>query len=240
MRPPSDDVDIGRFFGWAARPLASPGRNEDLVRIIARYHDDSDFADAVDRVFSGAGLDLHVDDRDGIVVTARDHSMLRLTVSDVIKRSQPHHRAVMGAVILAVARAAYPDSGMVDDRDRVAVFTTQTVVDALDRAAKAHADASAQDSEVDPELTEAWRRWLDLPSARPNARRNSSGDRAGAVNRACRMLVDAGYLTFRGETDGGTWTARPRFRFAVAALVEDSDLYKVVNGLGVDQVSNET
>jgi hypothetical protein len=240
MRPPSDDVDIGRFFGWAARPLATPGRDEDLARIITRYRDDSDFADAVDRVFSGAGLDLQVDERDGIVVTARQHSMLRLTVSDIIKRSQPHHRAVMGAVILAVARAAYPESDMVDDPNRVAVFTTQTVVDALDRAAEAHANASAKDSDVDAELIEAWRRWLDLPSARPNARRRSSGDRAGAVNRLCRILADAGYLNARGETDGGTWTARPRFRFAVASLVEDSELYELVNGLGADHPSSDT
>jgi len=45
------------------------------------------------------------------------------------------------------------------------------------------------------------------------------------------MLADAGYLTARGDTDGGTWTARPRFRFAVADLAEDSDLYAVVNAL---------
>jgi hypothetical protein len=45
------------------------------------------------------------------------------------------------------------------------------------------------------------------------------------------MLVDVGYLTARNEVDGGTWTARPRFRFAVADLAEDSDLYALVNGL---------
>ena len=38
-------------------------------------------------------------------------------------------------------------------------------------------------------------------------------------------------LTARGDTDGGTWLARPRFRHAVAALCEDSELYALVNGL---------
>lgn len=33
--------------------------------------------------------------------------------------------AVIGAVILAVARTAYPEPSMVDDPDRMAVFTTQ-------------------------------------------------------------------------------------------------------------------
>ncbi|MGH3630224.1 MAG: hypothetical protein ACRDRL_22630, partial [Sciscionella sp.] len=46
-----------------------------------------------------------------------------------------------------------------------------------------------------------------------------------------------GFRELRGaHTDGGTWTARPRFRFAVAALVEDSDLYALVNDLTTDPV----
>jgi len=139
MSSSGDEMDIGRMLGWAGRPLATPGRYEELSRVVSRYRDDSDFADSVNRVFAGAGLDLHVDDRDGIVVTARQHSMLRLTVTDVTKSAQNQHRAVTGAVILAVARAAYPESSMVDDPHRVAVFTTQSVVDALDRAAQAHA-----------------------------------------------------------------------------------------------------
>jgi hypothetical protein len=236
MRSSTDDVDIGRFLAWAARPRETPGRSEDLHQVVTRYRDEPDFADAVDRVFSGAGLDVHVDDRDGIIVTARHHSMLRLTVTDVMKRAQPHNRAVIGAVILAVARTAYPESGMVDDPDRIAVFTTQSVVDTLDRAAQGHADAVDGDSGIDEAGVEAWRRWLDLPQARPNAQRRSSGDRAGAVNRVCKLFVEAGYLNARGETDSGTWTARPRFRFAVAALVEDSDLYALVNDLTTDPV----
>jgi hypothetical protein len=231
-----EEMDIGRFLGWAAKPLATPGRHEDLARIVARYRDDADFADSVNRVFAGAGLDLHVDERDGIVVTARQHSMLRLTVSDVVKRAQNQHRAVIGAVLLAVARAAYPESSMVDDPYRIAAFTTQSIVDALDRAAQAHADVSTEDSGVDEELVEVWRRWSDLNAARPNAQRRSTGDKPGVVNRVCRMLVDVGYLRSLGDTDGGTWAARPRFRFAVADLAEDSDLYALVNRLPVEAI----
>lgn len=231
MRPSTDDVDIGKFFAWAARPRETPARSEELHRIVSRYLDEPDFAAAVDRVFSGAGLDLQVDGRDGIIVTARHHSLLRLTAGDIVKRAQPSHRTVIGAVLLAVARTAYPEAGMVDDPDRVAVFTTQSVVDTLDRAAQRLADESGDDSDVDEDLVEGWRRWLDLPPARPNAQRRSAGDRAGAVNRICKLLTEAGYLNARGDTDGGTWSARPRFRHAVATLTEDSDLYSLVNDL---------
>jgi len=134
-------------------------------------------------------------------------------------------------VILAVARAAYPDGSMLDDPDRIAAFTTQSVVNTLDRAAQIHADATREDGDLDEDRVESWRHWLALNEARPNALRRSMGDRPGAVNRVCRFLADAGYLTARGDIDGGTWLARPRFRHAVAALCEDSGLYALVNGL---------
>lgn len=236
MSAPTDEVDIGRFLAWAARPRETPARNEDLFRIVSRYLAEPDFAASVDRVFSGAGLDLHVDPVEGVIVTARSHSPLRLTVTEFMKRAQPHHRVVLGAAILGIARTAYPDSSMVEDPDRISVFTTQAVVDVLDRVAQTHADSSSEDSDTDEGLVEAWRRWQDLTTGRPNAVRSSTGDRHGLVKRVCKLLVEAGYLNARGEADGGTWSTRARFRHAVMALCEDSDLYRVVNVLDGERI----
>lgn len=231
MSTGNDAIDIGRILAWASRPRETPGRHDDYHRVVTRYRNEPDFAAAVDAVFAGAGLCLAVDERDGAIVTATPDSPLRVTVTDIMKRAQPYHRAVIGAVILAVARTAYPEGSMLDDPDRIAVFTTQSVVNTLDRAAQIHADATREDGELDEDRVESWRHWLALNEARPNALRRSMGDRPGAVNRVCRFLADAGYLTARGDTDGGTWLARPRFRHAVAALCEDSGLYALVNGL---------
>lgn len=224
-------ADIGRLLWWAARPRETPARHEDYHRLITRYRGDPDFAAAADAVFLGAGLYVTVDEREGIIVAAAPDSPLRVTLSDVVKRTQPIQRAVVGAVILAVAYTAYPEPVMLDDPDRMAVFTTRSVVDALDRAADAHAEAATGDGGVDEEMLEAWRGWQALAPARPNAARRTGNDRTGAVAKVCRLLVEAGYLTARGETDGGTWVARPRFRHAVTALCEDSELYVLVNGL---------
>ncbi len=232
MSATSDGIDIGRLLGWAARARETPSRHDDYHRLLLRYRNEPDFAASVDAVFTGVGLHLTVDERDGAIVTAAYDSPLRVTLTDVMKRAQPTHRAVVGAAILAVARTAYPDPAMVDDPDRMAVFTTRSVVDTLDRAAQGHADTADQDGDLDEAMLESWRGWLALATARPNAQRRSGNDRQGLVNRVCRLLVDAGYLTARGEVDGGTWLARPRFRHAVAALCEDSELYALVNGLG--------
>lgn len=231
MSTADDAFDVGRLLAWAARPKETPGRHEDLFRVVSRYRREPDFAAHTDAVLAGAGLRVIVDERDGVILVAEPGSPLRVTATDIMKRAQPYHRAVIGAVLLAVARAAYPDPAMLDDPDRVAVFTTQSVVDALDRATQAHADATAEDADAAEGSVEMWRRWQELATARPNARRRSTSDRPGAVNRVCRFLVDSGHLTARAETDGGTWHARPRFRHAVAALCEDSELYQLVNGL---------
>lgn len=234
MSARDDAFDTGRLLAWAARPRETPGRHEELFTLVSRYRREPDFAAHADTVLAGAGLRLIVDERDGVIVVAEPDSPLRVTVTDIMKRAQPYHRAVMGAVLLTVARVAYPDPAMLDDPDRVAVFTTQSVVDALDRAAQAHFEASDQDADAEEGSVEVWRRWQELTAARPNARRRSTSDRPGAVNRVCKFLAETGHLTSRGETDGGTWLARPRFRHAVAALCENSELYRLVNNLAED------
>lgn len=226
-----DAADIGRMLAWAARPREAPGRHDDYHRLVARYRREPDFAAAVDAFCSGAGLHLIVDERDGAIVSATADSPLRVTLTDVMKRAQPHQRAVVGAVLLAIASVAYPEAAMVDDPDRVAVFTTRSVVDLLDRLAQAHSEDVEHDGGLEEDMLESWRGWLALAPARPNAQRRSSNDRPGIVNKICRLLVEAGYLTARGDVDGGTWLARPRFRHAVAALCADSELYALVNGL---------
>jgi hypothetical protein len=227
----ADAADIGRMLGWAARPRETPARHDDYHRLTVRYRNDPDFAAAVDAVFIGAGLYLTVDDREGAIVTAAPDSPLRVTLTDVMKRANPTQRAVVGAVILAIAHSAYPEPVMVDDPDRVAAFTTRTVVEVLDRAAEAHSDSAEHDGGLDEELLESWRGWLALAPARPNAQRRTAADRPGVVIKICRLLVDAGYLTQRSDLDDGTWLARPRFRHAVATLCEDSELYVMVNDL---------
>ncbi len=239
MSASSDAADIGRLLGWASRPREVPARHDDYHRLVVRYRQDPDFAHAADAAFAGAGLYLAVDDRDGAIITAAPDSPMRVTLTDVMKRAQPPHRAVVGAIILAIAATAYPEATMLDDPDRVAVFTTRAVVDVLDRAAAGYAENADSDGSLDDELLEAWRAWHQIAPGRPNAQRQSTADRPGMVNRICRLLVEAGYLTSRGDLDGGAWLARPRFRHAVAALCEDSDLYMIVNGF-TDSASEVT
>lgn len=239
MTTRSDAADIGRLLAWAARPKETPARNDDYHRLISRYRNDPDFAQTTDAVFAGAGMHLNVDEREGAIVVAAPDSPLRLTLGDVMKRASSFQRAAIGAAILAIASTAYPEPSMLDDPDRMAVFTTRSVVELLDRAAASYADNSQSDGSVDDDLAEAWRAWNQLAPGRPNAQRHSAADRFGLVIRVCKVLVDAGFLTSRGDLEGGAWLARPRFRHAVTSMAEDSDLYIIVNGLTETENTDE-
>ncbi|NLA36738.1 MAG: hypothetical protein GX868_13800 [Actinobacteria bacterium] len=141
------------------------------------------------------------------------------------------HRSIVGLVLLAVARTAYPEPAMMDDPDHIAVFTTNGVVDTLDRAVSLCLEDADPDGDADEDLYEAFRRWNDKRRTDLKSGKVTKTTKPGIVNSVCRFLVDAGHLTARGDTDGGTWSTRPRFRHAVIALSEDSYLYRLVNDL---------
>lgn len=239
MTTRSDAADIGRLLAWAARPKEIPARHDDYHRLISRYRNDPDFAQTTDAVFAGAGIHLNIDEREGAIVFAAPDSPLRVTLSDFMKRASPFQRAAIGAAILAIASTAYPEPSLLDDPDRMAVFTTRSVVELLDRVAATHADNSDSDGSVDDDLAEAWRAWNQLTPRRPNAQRYSAADRFGLVIRVCKLLVEAGYLTSRGDLEGGAWLARPRFRHAVTSMSEDSELYNLVNGFTETENTDE-
>jgi hypothetical protein len=235
MTKQSDATDIGILLGWAARPREIPARNDEYHRLILRYRNEPDFARLAEAVFLGAGLHLSVDERVGAIAAASPDSPLRLTMGDFMKRANLAQRSVVGAVILAVASTAYPDTSMLEDPDRMATFTVRSVVDLLDRVADAHARDTDPDGSADDDLVEAWRFWNQLNPDRHDKKRASLKDRYGVVIKVCNTLTEAGYLTDRGDLEGGTWTSRPRFRHAVISLTEDSELFSIVNGLAHSQ-----
>ena len=231
MSTVGDLDDIGRLLAFAAQPKLRPAAEDTYAALVERYHQDPDFAAAAESVLAGAGLDLLVDTREGFIVTATSDSPLRATVTDIMKRANPVHRSLIGAVVLGVARTAFPDPAMLDDPDRVGVFTTRDVVETLDRVAETHRDATGDDAVADEDEVETWRRWVDLNDTRVDARRRSASDRPGIVRKVCGFLVEVGHLESRSTLEDGTWATRARFRHAVAALTTDSDLYSDINEL---------
>jgi hypothetical protein len=224
--PGEDLAAIGRLLGFAARPKELPARTEAYLDLVNRYLHDEQFALAADRVAAGSGLVLHVDTIAGVVAVADADSPFRTPLAEFRKNTYPHERALLGIVVLSVARVAYPTSDRLDDDQRVAPVSVAGVVDYLNRLIERLSDAAAADPEDnDDEFIELWRHWVRMRQDRFDAKRVSIKDRVGIVKRTCEYLEEQGLLQRRSDEDGGTYRATHRFRLAVAALSEDSDLY---------------
>jgi hypothetical protein len=221
-----DLADIGRLLAYAARPKDLPARTEAYRELVDRYLEDEQFALAADRVAAGTGIALHVDPVAGAVAVADADSPLRMPLAEFRKNTYPHERALLGIVVLSVARVAYPTNDRLDDDQRVAVVSVSGVVDYLNRLIDRLSEAAAADPEdSDDSLIELWRQWVRMRQDRFDAKRVSIKDRLGIVKRTCEYLEEQGLLQRRSDEDGGTFRATHRFRLAVTALVEDSDLY---------------
>lgn len=221
-----DLADIGRLLGFAARPRELPARTEAYQHLVERYLDDDQFALAADRVAAGTGIALYVHTVAGVVAVADVDSPFRMPLAEFRKNTYAHERALLGIVLLAVARVAYPTSDRLDDDQRVAPVSIAGVVDYLNRLIERLSDAAAADPEDnDDALIELWRHWVRMRQDRFDAKRVSIKDRLGIVKRTCEYLEEQGLLQRRSDEEGGTYRATHRFRLAVTAFVEDSDLY---------------
>jgi hypothetical protein len=167
-----------------------------------------------------------VDPAAGVVAVAGRDSPFRTPLAEFRKNTYPHERALLGVVVLSVARVAYPSSDRLDDDQRVATVTVAGIVDYLNRLVQRLSDAAEADPDHNDEnLVELWRHWVRMRQDRFDAKRVSIKDRLGIVKRTCEYLEEQGLLQRRSDEDGGTYRATHRFRLAVTALVEDSDLY---------------
>lgn len=221
-----DLADIGRLLGFAAQPKQLPARTDTYQQLVERYLHDERFALATRRVAAGAGITLHVDPAAGLVAVAGPDSPFRMPLAEFRKNTYPHERALLGVVVLSVAHVAYPSSDRLDDDQRVATVTVAGIVDYLNRLIQRLSDAAEADSEHNDEnLVELWRHWVRMRQDRFDAKRVSIKDRLGIVKRTCEYLEEQGLLQRRSDEEGGTYRATHRFRLAVTALAEDSDLY---------------
>jgi hypothetical protein len=221
-----DLADAGRLIAWAAKPKDRPARHGDYARVVQRYLHSEEFAVTADTIAAGAGLTLTVDAEVGVIAVAESDSPLRMTLADFrYKVGAAERRSLHALVLLAIARAAFPNPAQLDDRLRVARVSVAGVVDYLGRLVGVLED-TAEDPDADaPELVELWRSWSALRESRHDAQRMSGSSRNGAVTKMCRFLEEQGHLVEIDRSDGGTYRVTPRFRVAVITLAEDSGVF---------------
>lgn len=231
-----DIASAARLVSYAAAPRALPAREPAYADLVDRYLADPAFAEIVEDVAVGLGLEVHVDKVAGVMAIADSDGFFRRRLGDMVKvaagRSTNETRVLFALALLAVARIAFPNAAdlvnayyatRIDERDAVAL---------LDRLVEEIA-AGAEDAVADQvEAEEAWRAWAHLRTVRSGYERQSAKDKAGLVRKVCSLLEDEGHLIRQGDDRSGmTWRTTPRFRFAVHTLVTDSQVVPALRHL---------
>jgi len=231
----SDVTEAARLVSFAARPRANPVREDDYGELVRRYLGDPVFAEVVDQVAVGLGLELRVDPFAGVVAHSDSGGPFQRRLSDIIKsrpgRNPDETRLLFGLTLLGVARTAFPQAAHLSDRTRIAQITPEAVVAYLDRLAE-EIGAGAGDAEAGrEEAEEGWRSWAHLREIRAGMERHSTQDKIGLVRRVCTFLEEDGHLTRKGEGNAITWSTTPRFRHAVHNLVTDSEIVPTLRAM---------
>lgn len=217
--------DAGRLLAFSAQPKETPATSPEYRRLLARFADEPEFALATEAVAAGLGLVIDVHETAGLLAIANADSPLRRPTAEMVARTTPTRRSLLGVALLGIAAVAYRTPGRLADPGAVSEFSVNSVVDHLDRLAARLAE-NAEDPEAGrPELAEVHRAWATLNSARAREQRTSMTNRPGLIRKVCNLLVDAGQLRKASDLDGGTYRTTPRFAVTLASMVEDSDIF---------------
>jgi hypothetical protein len=236
-----DTTAAARLLRHAVTASARPTSGSDYRTLLDRFRTDAEFADGVVAIAEGLGLYVHAASPMGLIVTGDsdgpfrvtlDNSGLSLHPSPAVSRLQD--RLLFGLVLVAVAAFAYPTG-------EALIETTTPTVRASDlyrfltRKAEVLAALAGADGvdEVDAQLGDAARRWLDLPEVLPAER--------GGYKRGCqrRYITDLlGWLVAAGrarrepsvsDERGQAYTLNDRFRIGVAETAETL-AYRILAG----------
>ncbi|HZM81700.1 MAG TPA: hypothetical protein VFC19_38765 [Candidatus Limnocylindrales bacterium] len=228
-----DMTAAARLLRYAVTVSLRPTSGSEYRALLDRYRTDVEFAEGVVAIADGWGLDVRAATPLGLIVTGDGDSPFRITLdnSGLPLRASPaaaklQDRLLFGLVLVAVAAYAYPAG------ESLTETTTPTVRPAeLNRFITRKADAlrelakAERVDEIDAQLGEAARMWLELPEILPVER--GSGLRKECqrryVNDVLNWLVEAGRArreAAMSDERGQAYTLNDRFRIGLAETAD--------------------
>jgi hypothetical protein len=227
-----DVAAAARLLRHAVTPSARPTSGSDYRLLLDRYRTDTEFAESVVAVAEGLGLRVHATSPLGLIVTGESEGPFRVTLDNcgLPLRGSPagtrlQDRLLFGLVLVGIAAYAYPNGEALTDivtpTVRAADVNRFLTRRATDLARLAYADGV---DEVDVQLGEAARRWLDLPEVLPSERGGYRRDcQRRYITELLTWLVHAGRARREpsvGDERGPAYTLNDRFRIGLAETAE--------------------
>ena len=213
-------------YGLSARSRPAP--DSEYRALLDRYRIDAGFEESVKAVAEGLGLYVRAATTLGLVLAGDADGPFAVTLEScgLPIRSGPSRlqdRRCFGLVLTALAAFAYPNGEALVEPTNPTVRPVE-----LERFITAHAHAVAEArgevDELDEQLSEAARVWLDLPEVLPAER--------GAYRRDCRRwyvtsllgyLVDTGRArreSSLADDRGDAFALNDRFRVGIAEVAD--------------------
>ncbi len=234
-----DTTAAARLLRYAVTPSARPTSGSDYRTLLDRYRADAEFAEGVVAIAEGLGLYVHAASPLGLIATGDSDGPFRVTLdnSGLPLRASPaasrlQDRLLFGLVLVAVAAYAYPTG------EALIETTTPTVRAAdlnrfLTRKAEALAALARTEGvdEMDAQLGDAARRWLDLPEVLPAERGGYKRDcQRRYITDLLTWLVNAGRARREpsvADDRGQAYTLNDRFRIGIAETA-DTLAYRIL------------
>lgn len=225
----ADITTAARLVRYALGPKERPTADSQYRALLDRYRTDTEFAEVVSRVADGLGLDLRVPTQLGLLVHGRTDGPFAVTLDNCglpirTGANRVQDRRCFGLVLIALAAYAYPNGESLIDPTNPTVRAAE-LERFLDRHIQAVAESTAESGdELDGQLGEAARAWLDLPEVLPSERGGLKRDcRRDYVQRTLEFLVAQGRARREPTLDderGRAYALNDRFRIGMAETVE--------------------
>jgi hypothetical protein len=223
-------TDIGsaaRLIRSALSPKERPTGDSVYRVLLDRYRTDTEFAEIVTRIADGLGLDIRTPSQLGLLVAGTPEGPFAVALDNCglpirqgVNRLQD--RRCFGLVLIALAAFAYPNGEALVDTSNPTVRAVE-----LERFLTRHATAVLEaevDDDLDRQLGEAARIWLDLPEVLPAERGGLRRDcRRDYVKRTLDFLVAQGRARRESTLDddrGDAYALNDRFRIGMAESTE--------------------
>lgn len=224
----ADIVAAARLVRHALIPRERPTPDSEYRELLDRYQTDVSFAEIVERVAEGLGLDLHPPSPLGLLLSGRVDSPFAVTLENCglpIRTGDQRlqDRRCFGLVLLAIITYLYPNGeALIDPSSRP--VRAADIERFLEQRIKRLINLDTDPDDPEEQLSAAASAWHELPQLRPT--------QTGRVGRDCHRWYVGTTLDFlvtqgraRRETalddeTGEAYVLNDRFRIGLADVSE--------------------
>lgn len=238
----SDATAAARLIRNALAPKERPTPESEYRELLDRYKTDVAFAELVERVADGLGLDVHAPSPLGLLVSGRIESPFAITLdnSGLPVRSPTDQRLqdrrCFGLVLLAIVAYAYPNGEALIDPTSLPIRPPE-IERFLEQRISRLTDLDVESDYPEGQLSAAAATWKDLPAMLVTDKKRVARDsHRWYVNKTLEFLVEQNRArrepTLDTET-GEAYILNDRFRIGLTDVSES--LIHEMSAAGADE-----